>query len=212
MCCVAVAMSACSAGTTPRSLGGSPSPTSASPSPSNSPPPLPPLPAGYIRLSDRSSFVSLGVPHTWFHARLDSSDPTLTKLESGTGHTASRWKSFAKAATSGGVFAASDPLSADTVLLIEKDLGVDITDLDKFDGQFRSGLSQAGKIRGSSHITLDGKRGLRYLVDYSDSASGAIVHEVVDVFVINGTLVDFTFSGAAASITAVTATIHFHSG
>ncbi|MDQ1684615.1 MAG: hypothetical protein QOC82_1352 [Frankiaceae bacterium] len=204
--CVA-ALTACGGGGTPRSLGDSASPTpSASASATAAP-----LPNGYIALTDHTGLVSIGVPHAWFHARLDGSDPMLTRLENGKGRVGTRWRSFAKSQNDGGVFAAADPLSADAVLLIEREVGVEITDLDRLDRELRPELAKAGTIRSSEHIKLDGKPGLRYHIDYTQDA-GAVVHEVIDFFDVGGTIVDFTYTGAPGVIAAVAATVHFHSG
>jgi hypothetical protein len=208
--CAAVTLTGCSAGSISHSASHSAAPShTPSASPSRSAAPVV-LPKGYVRLADSSGLVVLGVPHTWFHARLDGSDPNLDRLKKANGRTGQRWQSFARAGSDGGVFAASDPLSADTVLLIERDTGVAVSDLGRLDQELRPELAKAGTIRGSDRITVDGQRGLRYRIDYHDN--GLTVHEVLDVFDLDGVIVDFTFTGAAASIAAVTATIHFHSG
>ncbi|MDQ1746486.1 MAG: hypothetical protein QOD07_749 [Frankiaceae bacterium] len=206
--CLVAALTACSSGTTPHAQSGSPSPTGSSPS---AKPTEAPLPAGYIRLDDTAGLLSLGVPRTWYHAKLDSNDPALARLTHGTGVTATRWKAFATSGKNGGVFAASDPLSTDAVLVIERNVGVDVTDLTQFDHELRSGLAKAGVVRSSSKIQVNGKHGLRYLFDYHDS-SGAVVHEVLDFFDVNGTIIDLTFTGAPAAIAAVTATVSFPAG
>jgi len=170
----------------------------------------PPLPTGYVRLTDRTGLVSLGVPHTWFHAFVDGSDATLTRLVSSNGLVGVRWRAYAKTSDHGGVFGAADPLSTDGFVLLERDAGVDVSDLDELDRTLRSGIGSTGSIRSSAKISLDGKRGLRYQIDAPDN--GEVVHETVYFFVISRTIVDLTFTGAAADIAKVTATIHFRSG
>ncbi|MFL6240002.1 MAG: hypothetical protein ACJ735_10990 [Actinomycetes bacterium] len=169
-------------------------------------PALPALPAGWVRAGDHARRMQVGVPHSWLRLDLSGSGLAARVKAAKRAHPGLASRIDDVSHGSGGAFVAFDPSSTGQVLLIEKSLGgVDFPNLETF---YQSFL--APQLKGSIHVTshrttrLANHPALHILADFQES--GLVVHETIDVLIVNGTLYDLTFTGNSSTIKRMEAT------